>query len=179
MFARLTERFHLTRGKKAYLLGCFVVAFVSAIVTLVVMVGLEPPYTLTTERMTFVYWVAIAGAMGGGVGLYFARGWMGNLGLLGFARAIVGSVVTAVIGAIIAGTLTVPFDGTLYAPLMLVSAFIAMPWLAAVWLAGMLGAHYLMSILAEEQADGFGLEEDHSVASQLSSLSRAQLYRRS
>lgn len=178
MLARLTERFYLTRGKKAYLLGCFVVMFLSAIIALVVMAGLEAPYTLAAQPTNFVYWVAISGAMGGGVALYLASGWMGGAAMLGFARAIVGSVAIAAIAAVIVGTLTVPFEGTIYGPLMLLSAFIAKPWLAVIWFAGMLGAHYLMSILAEERAYGLVQEPDRSVASQLSSLSRAQLYRR-
>ncbi len=178
MFARLTEKFYPTRGVKAYLLGCLVVVVLSAIVTLVVMAGLEAPYTLVIEPTDFVYWVAFSGAMSGGVALYFARGWMGRIGMLGFARAIVGSLVIAVIAAVLTGTLTVPFAGTVYAPLMLVSAFLAQPWLAAIWFAGILGAHYLMSILEEERAYGLAPASDTSVASQLSSLSRAQLYRR-
>lgn len=178
MFARLTERLYLTRGEKSYLLGYVAVMLLTAIVTLVVMAGLAAPHTLVLEPSNFFYWVAIAGAMSGGVALYLARGWMGNPGTLGFARAIVGSVAVAVIASIIAGTLTVPFEGTIYAPLMVLSAFLAKPWLAAIWFAGMLGAHYLMSILEEERAFGLGRDAHRSVTSQLSSLSRAQLYRR-
>lgn len=178
MLTRLTEKFYPTRGEKAYLLGCFVVVFLSAIIALAVMAGLETPYALAAQPTNFVYWVAISGAISGGVALYLARGWMGGAAMLGFTRAIVGSVAIAAIGAVIAGTLTVPFEGTIYGPIMLLSAFIAKPWLAAIWFAGILGAHYLMSILAEERAYALDREVDRSVASQLSSLSRAQLYGR-
>ena len=178
MFTRFTEKFYPTRGEKAYLLGYVVTVLLSGIVALIVMAGLEAPYALTTQPTNFVYWVFFAGAMSGGVALYLASGWMAGLGMMGFARAIVGAIAVAVIGAVITGTLTVPFDGTIYGPVMMLSAFIAKPWLAALWFAGMLGAHYLMSILTEERAYGLGRDTHRSVTSQLSSLSRAQLYRR-
>ena len=179
MLARLTEKFYLTRGEKSYLLGYVVVVVSAMIVTLVVMAGVEAPYALAAQSTNFTLWVAISGAISGGAALYLARGWMGGRGVLGFARAIVGGVAVAIIGAMIAGTLTVPFEGTIFGPLALITAFIAKPWLAAPWFAGVLGAHYLMSILEEERAFGMGRDAHRSVTSQLSSLSRAQLYRRS
>ncbi|EBA12822.1 hypothetical protein [Roseobacter sp. CCS2] len=178
MFERFTKKFYLTRGEKAYLLGYLVVILVAPIVALVVMAGLAAPYTLVIEPTNFVYWVAISGAISAGVGLYLARGWMGNLGMMGIARAMVGIVIATLIAAVVAGSLTVPFEGTLYAPLMMLSAFIAKPWLAAIWLAATFGAHYLMSIVEEERAFGIGREAHRSATSQLSTLSRAQLYHR-
>ncbi|MEJ8560201.1 hypothetical protein QTO30_02390 [Yoonia sp. GPGPB17] len=178
MFERLAEKFYLTRGEKAYVLGFVVIIVIAPLVALVVMAGLAAPYTLAIEPANFVYWVAISGAISAGVGLYLARGWMGNLGMMGLARAVVGSVVLTLIAAVIGGSLTVPFEGTLYAPLMVVSAFIAKPWLAAIWFAGTFGAHYLMSVVEEERAFGIGREAHRSATSQLSTLSRAQLYHR-
>lgn len=178
MLARLTEKMYLTKGEKSYLFGCVSVVLLTAIMTLVIMAGLDAPYTLRIELSSFVYWVAIAGAMSGGVALYLSRGWMGGAGGLGFVRAIVGSVAVAAIASIIAGTLTVPFEGTIYGPLIVLSTFIAKPLLAAVWFAGMLAAHYLMTILEEERAFGLGRDAHRSATSQLSALSRAQLYHR-
>ena len=61
-----------------------------------------------------------------------AAGW-GKPGALGLARAIVGSVAVAILAAIVAGTLIVPLYGTVYGPLLIVSEFIAKPWLAVAW----------------------------------------------
>lgn len=178
MLTRLADKFYMTRGERAYGLGYVVVILLTAIVTIAMMAGLEAPYTLELAPTTFVYWVGISGAISGGVALYFARGWMGNTGMLGIARAVVGSIAVAIIAAIIAGTLTVPFAGTIYAPLVLVSAFLAKPWLAAIWFAGMFGAHYLMLYLEEERAFGVGRSAGRRATEQLSALSRANLYHR-
>ncbi|WP_168769034.1 hypothetical protein [Yoonia maricola] len=174
----MTQKLYLTKGEKAYLLGYVVVVLTAPIVAILVMAGLAAPYTLVIEPTNYLYWVAISGAISAGVGLYLARGWMGNAGPLGAARAIVGSAAVTLIAAVIGGTLTVPFDGTLQAPLIVTSAFIAKPWLAAIWFAATFGAHYLMSFLEEERAFGIGREAHRSATSQLSRLSRAQLYHR-
>jgi len=178
MLMRLAEKFYLTKGEKSYLLGYAVIVIAAAVLAVVIMAGLQAPYTLALEASSFLYWVAIAGAISGGVSLYFANGWMGNAGMLGIARAIVGSVAITVMASVLAGTLTVPFDGTLYGPLVVLSAFIATPWIAAIWFAATFGAHYLMSTLEEERAFGIGREAHRSATSQLSTLSRAQLYHR-
>lgn len=178
MFTRLADKFYPTKGERAYGFGFGVVILLTALMTIVLMAGLDAPYTLELAPTTFVYWVGIAGAISGGVALYFARGWMGNAGMLGVARAVVGSIAVAIIAAIIAGTLTVPFAGTIYAPLVLLSAFLAKPWLAAIWFAGMFAAHYLMLYLEEERAFGVGRSASRRATEQLSALSRANLYHR-
>ncbi|MEL7181595.1 MAG: hypothetical protein AAFN63_17495, partial [Pseudomonadota bacterium] len=159
-------------------LGCMAIILTAPIVALVVMAGLAAPYTLAIEANNFVYWVAISGAISAGVGLYLVRGWMGHVGMIGVARAIFGSVLLTLIASVIGGTLTVPFEGALYGPLMVVSAFIAKPWLGAIWFASTFGAHYLMSAVEEERDFGIGREAHRSATSQLSSLSRTNLYRR-
>jgi len=178
MFTRLADKFYLTKGERAYGLGYVVVILLAAIVSIGVMAGLDAPYTLQLAPTTFLYWVGISGGIGGGVALYFAQGWMGNRGLFGLARAVVGSIAVAIMAAIIVGTLTVPFEGTIYAPLELLSAFLAKPWLAVIWFAGMFGAHYLMLVLEEERAFGVGRTAYRRATEQLSPLSRANLYHR-
>jgi len=178
MFTRLADKFYMTRGERAYGLSYVVVILLTAIVSIVVMAGLEAPYTLELAPTSFAYWVGISGAIAGGVALYFARGWMGNAGMFGVARAVVGSIAVAIIAAIIAGTLTVPFAGTVYGPVVVLSAFIAMPWLAVIWVAGMAGAHFLMLMLEEERAFGVGRSANGRATEQLSALSRANLYHR-
>ncbi|WP_342070520.1 hypothetical protein [Yoonia algicola] len=179
MFTRFADKFYLTHGQRSYALGCAAIVVLTALVTVLVMMGLDAPYTLQLSATNYTYWVIFAGALSGGVGLFIARGWMGALGALGFARAIVGSIIIAIVASVVAGTLTVPVGGTIYAPLLTVSAFMAKPWLAAVWFGGTLGGHYLMSSLAAERSDGEVYTPERRLATEeLSALSRANLYRR-
>lgn len=178
MLTRLADKFYLTRGERAYALSYVLVALVTAGLTVVILAALDAPYTLPLDAAPMTYWAAIAGAMAGGVALYFARGWLGNAGGFGLARAVVGSIAVAIMATVIAGTLTVPFEGTLYGPLFVLAAFIAKPWLAVIWFSALYGAHSLMSVLEEERAFGVGRSSHRRATDQLSALSRANLYHR-
>ncbi len=179
MLTRFADKFYLTKGQRSYALGCAAIVVLTAIVTVLVMIGLDAPYTLQLTATNYTYWVIFAGALSGGIALFLARGWMGALGALGFARAVVGSLAIAIIASVVAGTLTVPVGGTIYAPLFTVSAFIAKPWIAAIWFAGTLGAHYMMTSLEVERSDGEERTPIRRLATEeLSALSRANLYRR-
>lgn len=178
MFTRLAEKFHLTRGEKAYVVAYAAVIAMSAGVTLLIASGLEGINVLELEPTLFTLWTVFAGGLGGGMALRAAKGWMGKPGALGLTRAIVGSIAVAILAAIVAGTLIVPLYGTVYGPLLIVSEFIAKPWLAVVWFAVLIGGHYLMAILEEEFAFGVSRYANRRATEQLSALSRAQLYRR-
>ncbi len=178
MFTRLMEFLHLTRGEKAFVSAYAIVIAISAGLSMLVMTGVEGPRGIPQEPSLYVLWIIFAGALSGGISLFIARGWMGRPGALGIARAIVGSIAVAIIGAVLAGTLILPVYGTFYGPFLLLSAFIAKPWIAIAWFAALLGAHYLMVVLTEEIAYGAGRSAQRSASSQLSALTRAQLYRR-
>lgn len=179
MFTRLTEKVYLTRERRPCAFGCVSIVALTALVTVLVMMGLEAPYTLQLTASNAMYWVVCAGALSGAIALYLARGWMGAIGALGFARAIVGSLAIAVIASIVAGTLIEPAGGTFYAPILMVSAFIAQPWIAAIWFAGVLGAHYLMASVQDDLDYGYSGRTGRLATDELSSLSRVNLYRRS
>jgi hypothetical protein len=178
MRARLADRLHLTRGEKAYVIAYAAVIAMSAGMTLLIATGISGINILGLNPTLFNFWIVFAGGLGGGMALRAARGWMGKPGALGFSRAIVGSVVVAILAAIVAGTLILPLYGTVYGPLLLVSEFIAKPWLAMAWFGVLFGGHYLMAILEEEFAFGVSRSANRRATEQLSSLSRAQLYRR-
>lgn len=178
MLARIANKIYLTRGEKAFVIAYAAVIAMTAGITMLVMSGVEGPNALPTEPSVFVFWTILSGAISGGLALFLARGWMGKEGAMGLARAFVGSVAVALIAAIVAGTLIVPLYGTFYAPVLLVSEFIAKPWLAVAWFVVLIGAHYLMAILAEERAFGIGRSSNRRATERLSTLSRAQLYHR-
>jgi len=178
MLERFTDRLHLTRGEKSYAIAYAAVIAMSAGVTLVVASGVDGANILGLDPTLFTFWTVFAGGLAGGLSLRAARGWMGKPGALGLSRAIVGSVAVAILAAIVAGTLIVPLYGTVYGPLLIVSEFIAKPWLAVAWFGVLIGGHYLMAVLEEEFAFGVSRSANRRASEQLSSLSRAQLYRR-
>lgn len=169
----------ITKGEKAYVLAFAAAIAVSAGLTSFIMSGLEGPAAMPAEASAYALWIVGAGGLSGFFALFAARGYMGGAGVLGFLRAIVGSAAAGVIAAAIAGTLIMPVYGTFYAPVVVASEFAAKPWLAIAWFVVMIAAHFLMKIQAEERAWGYTRDTSRrSVSSQLSSLTRAQLYRR-
>lgn len=178
MLARFTQSIYLTKGEKAFVLAYAAVIAMTAGITMLIMSGLEGPGAIPDEPTLYVFWTIFSGALSGGVALYLARGWMGKLGAMGVARAVVGSVAVALIAAVVAGTLIFPVYGTFYAPVLVLTEFLMKPWLAVAWFAVSIGAHYLMIVLSEERAFGTGRSAKHSATARLSTLSRAQLYHR-
>lgn len=176
MFSHFLKSMYLTRGEKAFVSAYAIVIAVSAGLTILIMSGVEGQSAIPSEPSLYVFWVIFAGALSGGIGLFSARGWMGKSGNIGLARAVVGVVAVGLVSAIVAGTLILPKYGTFYAPFLLLTEFIEKPWLAAVWSATLVGAHYLMAMLTNELASGTGRAGKRRASEQLSPLSRAQLY---
>ncbi len=178
MLARLTSRLYLTRGEKAFVIAYAAVIAMTAGVAMFVMSGVTGDAAISANNSMYVFWIIFSGALSGGVALYAAHGWLGKNGAMGWARALVGSFAVAIIASIIAGTLISPLYGTFYAPVLLATEFVAKPWLAAAWVGILMGAHHLMTIIAEERAFGVGRSAGQSASARLSTLSRAQLYHR-
>ncbi|WP_108814703.1 hypothetical protein [Loktanella sp. Alg231-35] len=179
MLDRFLKALYLTRGEKSVALAYAAVIAMSAGISVLIMTGIEGPAALGAERSLYVFWVIFSGAIGGGVALLAARGWMGNAGVLGFARAFVGAIAVAFLASLIAGTMIFPLYGTFYAPVILLTEVIAKPWLGIAWFAILIGAHYMMTAITEERALGYSRAASHRPAtSRLSTLSRAQLYHR-
>lgn len=178
MFARVLKRMYLTKGEKAFILAYAAVIAMTAGVTILVMSGVSGANAVPDEPSFYVFWTIFSGALSGGVALFAARGWMGRHGALGLTRAIVGSIAVAFIAAVIAGTMILPLYGTFYAPVLLMTELIEKPWLAVVWFTVLIGAHYLMMMIAEERALGYGRDARNHPSAHLSALSRAQLYHR-
>jgi hypothetical protein len=160
-------------------LGAYLAAILmSVVLTAVIMAGVEGEAAIPAEPSLYTGWTMLAGAIGGGLAFFAAKGWFGQTGLMGATRAVVGSIAVALMGAVIVGLLILPAMGAFYAPVMLVTEFLARPILAAVWFAVLLGAHYLMT--PDQKAMAWEAENasTRTVSSQLSSLTRANLYRK-
>lgn len=178
MWARIVKSIYLTKGEKAFVQAYGVIIAMTTGMTMLVMSGVDGPNAIPAEPSFYAFWTIFSGALSGGVALFAARGWMGRVGKLGLFRAIVGSGAIALIAAVLAGALIVPLTGAFYAPVLMITEFIEKPWLAAIWFAVSIGAHFLMSVIVEERALGYGRGTTQRATSQLSALSQAQLYRR-
>jgi len=152
------------------------VVLVSIFITMIVMAGVEGEAAIPSEPSRYAAWTVFSGAFGGAVALYAGRGWLGLPGALGFTRAVVGSFAVALIGASIAGALILPIYGAFYAPIMMMTEFVERPVIAALWLAVLLAAHYMLmprSEMTAAQKRAAGLSD-----SELSPLTQAQFYSR-
>ena len=172
MFAQL---FDLSRGGKAIATAYAAVGATSAGMTLFVVTrsgssDLQALYPYGTQAG-----VVMTGAISGLIALFLTRRWMGMPGKLGLARAAVGGCVMALVAAVIAGTLISPLYGTFFAPIMLVAAFGAKPWLAAAWFMVVLLAHGLAVRRAKDLRNVTRVT-DNTAIGQLSALSQANLY---
>lgn len=179
MSARILEGLPLSRGEKSSLLAYGAVIAMAAGMTILIMSGVDGTGLIWADQPWFSQWVIFAGALSGGISLALARGWMGLEGTFGVLRAAVGSVAIAVMAAMIAGILIDPLLGVVYGPVLLVSEFIAKPWLAVAWFAGAMAVHALQ-LDARRERDLLASPRGRARAvTQLSRLSQENLYRRS
>ena len=179
MLTRLRSHFELSRGEKAFAAAFAIVMIVSGGLTVFVMAGVNRDMGAAVGSLPLSGWTVLAGAIGGALALYAARGWLGSLGVLGWLRAFVGGIAAALIASVIAGTLISPLYGTFYAPVLLATQFIQLPLLAVGWFAAVFGAHHLMTILEQERFVGSGEGEiSRDMTASLSALSRVNLYHR-
>ncbi len=147
--------------------------------TILIMSGVNGEGLIWSGTAWFSQWIIFAGAVSGAISLALARGWMGMEGTFGVMRALVGSVAISIMAAMIAGILIDPLLGVVYGPVLLLTEFIAKPWLAIAWFAGMMGIHAL-KLDARRERDLLESPRGHARAvTQLSRLSQENLYRRS
>ncbi|MEO1641501.1 MAG: hypothetical protein AAFU41_19900, partial [Pseudomonadota bacterium] len=175
MFARFRQALYVTRGEK-YLIAAYAAVIAMTTGLAVLVLTRADQGVVFADGSMFGYWVLIAGALSGAVALYTARGWMGQSGALGVARALVGIVAIALLGSLIAGTLIQPLYGTFYAPVLLVDAFVDMPLLAGVCFAVLMGAHYCIGQYIQEKELGMG-RAPRRASEELSRISQTNLYR--
>ena len=135
MFARLKETFYLTKAERSFAMASAAIIAMAAGLSVLVMSGVEGEAAIRADTSFYHYWVIFSGAVSAGVALFAARGWLGHVGAMGIARALVGSTAVALLSAIIAGTLIAPVYGTFYAPVLLATVFVSQPILAALWYA--------------------------------------------
>lgn len=179
MSARLLKTLTLSRGEKSTVLAYSALVAMSAGMTILIMSGVDGDNLFWSNKTWFSQWVIFAGALSGGIGLMLARGWMGLEGVLGVLRALVGSVAIAIMAAMIAGLLIDPLFGVVYGPVLLLTEFLAKPWLAVAWVVVAMGAHALQLIATRERGLLLMPRGARSAVSQLSQLSRDNLYKRS
>ena len=75
---RLLRRVALTEGEQSILLAFFVVAFFGAALALNIVMTLGGQEIMQRSFSAYDYWIILSGALGGCVGLYMGRNWMGH-----------------------------------------------------------------------------------------------------
>ncbi len=173
MYAQLEESENTHTARKFPVGAYLAVVLVSIFITIIVMAGVEGEAAIPAEPSQYAAWTVFAGAFGGAAALFAGRGWLGLPGAIGLARAIVGSFAVALVGASIAGALILPIYGAFYAPVMLMTEFVERPVLAALWIAVLLAAHYMLMPRTDLQGRNSQFSD-----TALSSLTQAQFYRR-
>jgi hypothetical protein len=176
MYARLENSKNTNTARKSPVGAYLSVMLVSIFITMIVMAGVEGEAAIPAEPSGYAAWTVFSGAFGGAVALYTGRGWLGLPGALGLTRAVVGSLAVALIGASIAGALILPIYGAFYAPVMMMTEFVERPVIAALWIAVLLAAHYML--MPRSRVPATQVESSRFSDSGLSSLTQAQLYHR-
>lgn len=179
MLARLRQSLSLGRAEKATLAAYAAVVAMTAGMTIFIMSGVDGDLLIWGDKSWFSYWVILAGALSGAIGLALSRGWMGGEGILGTLRAIVGGVAMPGISAMAAGLLINPVLGIVHGPVLAMTEFLDQPWLALAWFIGIAGAHVLLVIARREREDDFARSGGGLAVGQLSRLSQVNLYQRS
>jgi hypothetical protein len=178
MYKRREDSKNSSKNRKALVSAYLAVVTMSVAVTITVMAGIEGRGAVPAEPSLYAVWTIVAGAIGGGVSLFAARGWLGQSGAMGYARAFVGCLVATLTGAVMAGVLIMPVYGAIYAPVFLITEFTESPPLAIIWVAVYLGVHYLMVPQAPQQTNEYQASKTRFANPGLSPLTRAQLYHR-
>ncbi|MDX8351330.1 hypothetical protein [Cognatiyoonia sp. IB215182] len=148
-------------------------------ITILIMSGVGGDGLIWADKAWFSQWIIFAGALSGGISLALARGWMGLEGILGLARAVIGAMAIAIMAAMIAGILIDPLLGVVYGPILLVTEFLARPWLAIAWFVGSMAVHGLLLEARRERELLAPPRAKQRAVAQLSRLSQENLYRRS
>jgi hypothetical protein len=178
MYARQQSAKVLGSNRGARLGVYAAIIVMSVIITIFVMAGVEGQAAIPAEPSLYAIWTVAAGAIGGASALYAARGWLGLSGAIGYARALVGSLAAALIGAVIAGVLIMPVYGGIYGPVLLITAVVANPAIAVVWIAVYFCAHYVLLQRSNALDMEYKASETRFASAGLSSLTQAQLYHR-
>lgn len=174
MFARFLSVLDVDSNMKSLVIAYGVTMAVAAGLTFMITNVLLQAGTVNSAASMYNVWVIAAGGLSAGLALHLGRAWFGGRGVMGFARLVLGMVMVTIVTAVISGTLIAPLFGGLAAPIVLLTIFVANPWLAVSWFGLLLGVHVLIGMWR----DGVGVAHQAGISSQLSATSQAILYRR-
>ena len=136
--------FGISEGERRRALAYLIVALFGAGLSFIAVTRLSGSEVIEHRLGWHQIWMVLAGAGGATGALHMLRHRMGMPGLPGLVRAIVGALLISFVGALIAGTLALPVYGTMFGPFTLAVMFVSAPFLAALWGANLIAAHFLM-----------------------------------
>jgi hypothetical protein len=177
MFARIFKAPSVTPGGRFKLLAYSMVTSVTGLTGYLVL--RDALFLPAVPGIIGLYdiWMICASALAGFAALMISRGWIGMPGMLGIIRACFGALVMLVLASLIGGSLIMPIYGTVYAPFIVLSAFIANPLWAVFWCGGVVAAHWVLA-QSEQKRLAILSEQERQAQSSLSPLSQAYFYRK-
>ncbi|MEM9349856.1 MAG: hypothetical protein AAGA47_06315 [Pseudomonadota bacterium] len=93
----------------------------------------------------------LCAAIGGVTAPILVRDWFGHAGVCGIIYALVGGLMATMLLGVFAGTLILPVFGTMFGPLLVLTASIAKPWFLLPWVISLKGLHSAMVEYRAEQ----------------------------
>jgi hypothetical protein len=140
----------LTDGERARVLAFVLVGACSAGLGYLAVLHLDSAafFNGLTRYQT---WVVVASGLGGMIALFLSGDRMGQPGLSGAVRAMLGALWLTFMGSLIGGTLGLPLYGTMFGPFIVVVTLMGAPLLAILWAFNLIVAHVLMGIYQSER----------------------------
>ncbi|MEM9436588.1 MAG: hypothetical protein AAGA15_06065 [Pseudomonadota bacterium] len=97
-------------------------------------------------------WICtLCAALGGMAAPVLVRDWFGYRGVSGVIYALVGGIMATMLLGVFAGTFILPVFGTMFGPLLILTASIGKPWFLVPWAIALKGLHIAMIEYREEQ----------------------------
>ncbi|MDO6733592.1 hypothetical protein Q4555_02860 [Octadecabacter sp. 1_MG-2023] len=139
-----------TEGERARLLAFFLCGFCSAGLGYLAVLHLDRA-AMFNGLSLYQTWIVVASGIGGLAALFFSGDRLGQSGAVGARRGVAGAIWVTFIGALIGGTLSLPFYGTMFGPLIVCVTLMGAPILAMLWVVNLLGIHMLLGIHQRER----------------------------
>jgi hypothetical protein len=151
MGIRMWQIVPLTAGERNLIIAYASVSLFGAVLAVCAVLQLGEGALFLRAPTQYEIWTCIAGAIGAGLALYIAQQHLGHGGWRGWVRAAGGMVMLCFTGSIVTGTMVLPLYGTMFGPFTLTMILAGSPFLAALWLTTLCGAHLLVSVWRAER----------------------------
>lgn len=151
-------RLSLSQGERAILASYAVVGLSAGVICSVATLRLADENLFHATPGVLDLWIFAAGMFGGVAGIFAGQSYLGQVGAAGLLGFFQGFIVINFFAALAGGTLVLPFYGTMFGILAVVGAFVAYPWLAAIWIVSVWTAHFARAVYNRERDSIFAAQ---------------------